>query len=90
MGTDSKGNIIYSDAKIGESDYMNLNNGIWIKIREDVKRRDKNVCVHCGAAYPLTVHHSKYPQIWGEENLNDLETLCEECHNKVHGRMKGE
>lgn len=84
------GEYIYSDTKMNESDYMNLNNGIWLNLREECLKRDGYVCKKCGSSRNPVVHHLRYPAIWGEEELTDLETLCEDCHNKIHGKMKGE
>lgn len=82
--------VIYSESKMNESDYMNLNNGIWSSLREQRLNIDGYKCAKCGAAYPLVIHHVRYPAIWGEENITDLLTLCRGCHDEVHGRQKGE
>ena len=84
------GEYIYSETNMNESDYMNLNNGIWTKLREECLKRDSFICQKCGSPHNIVVHHLKYPGIWGEEELKDLVTLCSDCHDKVHGKKKGE
>lgn len=32
----------------------------------------------------LRVHHIRYPEVYGQEQDEDLITLCDECHSKVH------
>lgn len=84
------GDVIYSETKMNESDYMNLNNGIWTKLRAERLRMDGYVCQKCGDTKNVVVHHLRYPGVWGEEELSDLVTLCENCHKEIHGKLKGE
>ena len=46
-------------------------------------------CEKCGAAGPLDVHHLTYERFGGDELLTDLQVLCRECHETVHGRKFG-
>lgn len=61
----------------------------WLKMRAFVLKRDDYLCVRCGAIGKI-VHHKKYLT---PENIDDpsislnpdnLETLCEDCHNAEH------
>lgn len=61
----------------------------WKKAKEDVLQRDHHLCVLCGKP-GFIVHHIK-PLT--EDNVSDpsislssdnLETLCEACHNTIH------
>lgn len=59
----------------------------WIKRRNEILSRDKNTCQMCGAQDRyLHVHHTKYivgRKPW-EYADDDLVTLCELCHERVH------
>lgn len=56
----------------------------WKKLREQVKNRDKQQCQDCGLLYGcLQVHHLTYER-FKHELLDDLITLCDECHRKRH------
>ena len=54
----------------------------WTKLRKKVIKRDK-ICKLCGKATCLTVHHIKPRSEGGSNDERNLETLCEDCHNKV-------
>lgn len=51
--------------------------------------RDEYKCVHCGSTKALSVHHKdgKGRGYQGKINnsLDNLETLCNKCHQKLHG-----
>lgn len=59
----------------------------WKLTREAVLRRDKKRCVRCGGTYRLQVHHTTYAH-FGDEPLDDLITLCDECHDLEHPGRK--
>ena len=76
----------YSNAKIGEDDYMQTS--VWKDLRAARMKLDHFRCANpaCMRAYNLEVHHTRYPQVWGEEDVErDLVTLCDNCHEWVHG-----
>ena len=53
--------------------------------REHALCRDKYTCQVCKAKNTrLEVHHIKYRSQGGTDDLDNLITLCEECHKKVH------
>lgn len=55
-----------------------------------VMTRDNFTCQCCGSTdKTLQVHHKKYTGAPWEAKLDDLVTLCYECHNTIHfiGRM---
>ncbi len=60
----------------------------WQKIRLRVFDRDKFKCQRCGdTKKTLHVHHKKYRPLtepW-EYQIEELETLCEDCHGAEHG-----
>ena len=63
----------------------------WQECREAVMKRDHYICVECGEA-GQEVHH----KIWLTKdninnpditlNMDNLVTLCKDCHHKAHGR----
>ena len=56
----------------------------WKEIRLSVIVRDGGKCTRCGSKDNLCVHHKNYAT-FGCEDLDDLETLCENCHVVSHG-----
>lgn len=79
------GSRLYTNCKMGEDDYMKIS-PIWLKLREGRMKLDNYQCQKCGKAYNLVVHHIRYPEIWGEEDIKDLITLCDDCHKKTHNK----
>lgn len=58
----------------------------WRSIRDKRIAIDDFRCVRCGSAKNLVVHHIRYPAYYGEEDVeNDLVTLCDQCHEHIHG-----
>lgn len=63
-----------------------LNSDYWQDVRQLVLARDNHTCQGCGVTTNLHVHHMTYEHHGSEhEHLDDLITLCEVCHCKVHG-----
>jgi hypothetical protein len=61
-------------------DYLNSDG--WYTKREMVLQRDGFTCQWCGYDSELQVHHLHYDNIFREE-LEDLVTLCSECHEEA-------
>jgi len=61
----------------------------WRGIRRKRLNLDKNTCQRCRTYHrwgrTLTVHHI-VPRPIGKENMGNLITLCDPCHNAVEGR----
>jgi 5-methylcytosine-specific restriction endonuclease McrA len=56
----------------------------WKEIRAKVLMRDEYKCLACGS--PATqVHHLTYERV-GYEHIDDLASVCVDCHQYVHGR----
>lgn len=73
----------YTDATMNEDDY--LHTSVWRKLRNKRLRMDNFKCQICGSGINTVVHHRKYPDVWGMENVeDDLVTLCTTCHANVH------
>lgn len=60
-----------------------LRSRAWQEKRSLVIARDGK-CVKCGRIESLQVHHINY-STFGNEDLEDLETLCQDCHRTEHG-----
>ena len=62
-----------------------LKGPVWARLREQRLEIDRCKCRTCGAWERLEVHHVRYPQVLGQENVGlDLITLCRDCHIAVH------
>lgn len=58
----------------------------WFNVREKVMKRDGFQCVCCHSKNNLQVHHMDYKHHGFEhKHLNDLTTVCNDCHKIVHG-----
>ena len=64
----------------------------WKEKREKILRRDEYLCRECkryGKATPATTVHHVIPIERDRSlklNSNNLISLCEQCHNKMHDR----
>lgn len=63
----------------------------WRGVSLFVKRRDGWKCTACGSTEKIEVHHKTYENHGAEtEHLEDLTTLCDNCHKKAHKMEKQE
>ncbi len=62
-----------------------LSGQVWKNKRIKVLKRDKYICQRC-EGWATEVHHKTYKR-WGKEKLEDLESLCSDCH-KTHHRVE--
>lgn len=54
-------------------------------VKSYILSRDNHKCYFkCKDSYKLEVHHIKFRSQGGTDNPNNLITLCEKCHKKVH------
>lgn len=73
----------YTTSKIPYDDYLQTD--VWRELRNKRLTIDFHRCRQCGTGINVEVHHIKYPDIWGTENVeDDLVTLCASCHARVH------
>lgn len=56
----------------------------WKILSRLARERDGYKCRICNSDNRLNVHHRVYPEQLGSEPLNDLITLCLECHSLYH------
>lgn len=66
------------------------NSPAYQRFRQTVFERDKKKCVFCGAESLLCVHHIIPFAKSSELSLDSVngQTLCEACHNEVHGKKQ--
>ena len=73
----------YTSARVSESDYLQTE--VWRELRSQRLAKDFYRCQQCGTAQNVIVHHIRYPDIWGTEDVDtDLVTLCDRCHAEAH------
>jgi hypothetical protein len=58
----------------------------WKEKRDMALKRDGYRCRACNSSEDLNVHHRTYEQR-GNEDLNDLTTFCQSCHEHFHRKM---
>lgn len=66
-----------------------LKSGFWICLRRE-KLKINPACQHCGMKNNLQCHHLFYRDDWYKTQIEDLKTLCEQCHNFEHGKGRPE
>lgn len=54
------------------------------KIRKQALERDSYTCQNCGSDKDLHVHHVTPRWDGGGNELQNLMTLCRNCHEKLH------
>nr|WP_314492103.1 hypothetical protein [uncultured Chryseobacterium sp.] len=57
----------------------------WKAKRKLVFERDENICQECKNKPAFHAHHLTYQNIFNEK-LEDLISVCAECHSKIHYR----
>jgi len=68
-------------------------NSDWRQLREQILRRDQYRCQHCGrhegmySSTDLQAHHIQPVSRGGEGTAENLITLCNRCHNRLHDRF---
>lgn len=64
------------------------NSDHWRRTSTERKSVDNFTCSQCGEREELETHHWRY-DLFNEDILFDLQTLCRECHTRLHHRLKG-
>lgn len=59
----------------------------WQRVRLAALARAGYRCEICGVQKPLDVHHIFYGNLW-HEHPKDLQAICRECHNFIHGKIQ--
>lgn len=63
-----------------------LKSGHWKELRKRRLKLDKYSCQLCATKDGLHVHHKHYRGGLAQTKLEDLITLCKDCHAKHHGK----
>ena len=69
-----------------KDEYRNyiLHSAHWRRMREQVLIYAHHMCQRCEKNMARDVHHLTYERL-GEEELEDLQAICRECHEFIHG-----
>jgi 5-methylcytosine-specific restriction endonuclease McrA len=60
----------------------------WDELRRRVYERDNHTCSNCGrSGVALHAHHIVPLSRGGSNSINNLKTLCEDCHKLIHPHM---
>jgi hypothetical protein len=62
----------------------------WIIQRTSCLQRDHHTCQQCGATNNLEVHHWTPYRFCYDNNLDNLITICADCHRGIHRQYKVE
>jgi 5-methylcytosine-specific restriction endonuclease McrA len=57
------------------------------RLWEEILKRDRWRCQHCGSMSELQVHHIQSRSRLGEDSEKNLITLCAWCHKRIHLRL---
>ncbi len=60
----------------------------WKALRQQAFERDNHQCTKCGNRLRLRGHHVKYRGDLRKCTVDDILTLCEDCHTKLHLQQK--
>src|SRR5687768_16267024 len=77
-------NVGGSDVSDMERYHRYLAGREWGLLREAVRKRARGICERCSHNPLSHVHHMTYIRKYAEA-LEDLQGLCEPCHEFVHG-----
>jgi len=59
----------------------------WAVKREAIKARSDGRCERCGQRDDIAVHHLTYERL-GQEDLDDLQGVCQKCHEYLSGKRE--
>jgi 5-methylcytosine-specific restriction enzyme A len=76
----SAGFPTHSRVKLQPTDYAEL--------CRQVLDRDGWRCQNCGRTSELQVHHLRLRSALGDDNTENLITLCSGCHEEIHKRAR--
>jgi 5-methylcytosine-specific restriction endonuclease McrA len=54
------------------------------QLRRKVLNRDGWRCQACGSASKLQIHHLQFRSALGHHAMDNLITLCDDCHKDLH------
>jgi len=56
----------------------------YAQLCRQVLGRDSWRCQDCGSASQLQVHHLRFRSALGDDDIENLITLCFSCHERIH------
>ena len=60
----------------------------WRNLSIKVKERDGNKCKLCNSWDSLNAHHRTYKNRWKDNEIEDIITLCKNCHQMIHDNLE--
>jgi len=63
---------------------VRLDSSSYKQLCQGVLERDGWKCQVCGSSRNLEVHHQRFRSQQGDDNDQNMITLCSECHHKTH------
>lgn len=60
----------------------------WKELSIKAKQRDGNRCKICNNSNHLNAHHRTYKNRGKENEIDDLITLCQSCHQMIHNNLE--
>lgn len=79
--------IAYKSGNFDQVYKQYLKSQIWRNRKEEFfSNPDNNYCQACWTFKRLQIHHKTYERVGNEDN-NDLVTLCSRCHRDCHKYM---
>jgi 5-methylcytosine-specific restriction enzyme A len=61
---------------------------VYKQLRLQVLARDRYQCQLCGKRSNLEVHHQQSRARGGKDQIDNLISLCSNCHRQLHSRMR--
>ena len=61
-----------------------LNTEEYLKLCQEVLKRDDWRCQNCGVMRRLQIHHKQFRSHGGDDTKENLITLCGGCHTQLH------
>jgi 5-methylcytosine-specific restriction endonuclease McrA len=63
---------------------LRLETDVYEQLRNQILRRDGWRCQSCGTMSNLEVHHRDFRSHSGKDSEENLITLCNGCHTRIH------
>jgi hypothetical protein len=75
----------YKNSSKEDNPHRYIQSRYWESLRNKVMSRDGYKCTKCGGKEHLNVHHIRPIYLEGTDDINNLITLCRDCHQSEHG-----
>jgi len=74
-----------NNSNLAAKKQLYLTTAKWQDLRTKRLAIDNYTCQQCGIRKPLEVHHITYARLFNE-NIEDLVSVCRECHQLIHNK----